>query len=115
MCSSQAIWMVTIEEQLISRWQMLKDIKFDENNICSACNFNQLKWNNVIDWKEREKELVELCNEFRKNDGSYDCIVGGSGDKDSVFQSHILKYNYGMHLRFVVDLEVGAQQYGIVV
>ena len=26
-----------------------------------------------------------------------DCIVGGSGGKDSVFQSHILKYKYKMN------------------
>ena len=87
----------SINEYFHTKDSVQTTIKFDENNICSACNFNQLKWNNVIDWKEREKELVELCNEFRKNDGSYDCIVGGSGGKDSVFQSHILKYKYGMH------------------
>ena len=30
-------------------------------------------------------------------DGSYDCIVPGSGGKDSAFQAHILKYKYGMN------------------
>lgn len=72
-------------------------VDFDENNICAACNFNKLKWNNVIDWEEREKELIEICNQYRKDDGSYDCLVGGSGGKDSVYQSHILKYKYGMN------------------
>ena len=72
-------------------------VKFDENNICSACNFNKLKWNNVINWEDREKELIELCDKHRKKDGSYDCIVGGSGGKDSVFQSHVLKYKYIMN------------------
>ena len=72
-------------------------VDFDENNICAACNFNKLKWNNVIDWEEREKELIEICNQYRKDDGSYDCLVGGSGGKDSVYQSHVLKYKYGMN------------------
>ena len=46
-----------------------------------------------IDWDEREKELIELCDQYRTKDGSYDCIVGGSGGKDSAMQSHLLKYN----------------------
>ncbi len=74
-----------------------KTIKFDKNNICDACNYNKLKWNKTINWEDREKELIELCNRYRKTDGSYDCIVGGSGGKDSVFQTHILKYKYNMN------------------
>jgi len=72
-------------------------IKFDDNGVCAACNFNKKKWDDTIDWKEREKELIELCNKFRKTNGEYDCIIGGSGGKDSVFQSHILKYKYNMN------------------
>lgn len=72
-------------------------LSFDGEGVCHACHFNQLKENDVIDWAEREKELIELCDHYRKTDGSYDCIVGGSGGKDSAMQSHLLKYNYGMH------------------
>ncbi len=45
----------------------------------------------------REKELKELCDRYRKTDGSYDCLVPGSGGKDSFYASHVLKYKYGMH------------------
>ena len=72
-------------------------MQFDENGVCHACNFNELKWEQEIDWDEREKELIELCDQYRKTDGSYDCIVGGSGGKDSAMQSHLLKYKYGMN------------------
>tara|TARA_Y100001970_G_scaffold11495_1_gene13292 strand:- start:26 stop:1264 length:1239 start_codon:yes stop_codon:yes gene_type:complete len=72
-------------------------IRFDNDNICAACNYNKLKWNQTINWEDREKELIELCNKHRKTDGSYDCIIGGSGGKDSVYQSHILKYKYNMN------------------
>ena len=51
----------------------------------------------TVDWEERERELRELRNQYRKSDGSYDCIVPGSGGKDSSFQSHVLKYKYGMN------------------
>ena len=74
-------------------------MQFDENGVCHACNFNELKWEQEIDWDEREKELIELCDQYRKTDGSYDCIVGGSGGKDSAMQSHLLKYKYGMNPR----------------
>ena len=47
------------------------------------------KKNNLIDWSEREKKLIELCDKFRKSDGSYDCIVPGSGGKDSFYASHL--------------------------
>ena len=72
-------------------------IEFDDNGVCAACNFNKLKWNDKIDWKEREKELLELCKNYRKDNGEYDCIVGGSGGKDSIFQSWELKYKYKMN------------------
>lgn len=70
-------------------------ITFDENGVCSACNYAEYK--NKIDWDLREKELKQLCDKFRKNDGSYDVIVPCSGGKDGGFVAHQLKYKYGMH------------------
>jgi hypothetical protein len=51
----------------------------------------------TIDWAERERELRDLCDRYRKTDGSYDCLVPGSGGKDSFKQTHLLRYKYGMH------------------
>lgn len=73
-----------------------KTIHFDEHGICDACNF-ALKKKQGIDWVEREKQLWELCDRHRSKDGSYDCIVPGSGGKDSFYASHILRTKYGMH------------------
>ena len=73
-----------------------KTINFDENGVCDACNFSDKKAA-TINWDEREARLIELCNIHRKNDGSYDCIVPGSGGKDSFYASHILKTKYGMN------------------
>ena len=70
-------------------------ILFDANGVCDACNFVEKK--GQIDWDERERSLIDLCNQHRKTDGSYDCIVPGSGGKDSFYASHILKTKYGMH------------------
>lgn len=70
-------------------------LHFDEQGICDACRFAEVK--EKIEWKKREEELVRLLDRHRSKDGSYDCIVPGSGGKDSVYAAHILKYKYGMH------------------
>jgi len=64
------------------------------SSICDACNYNETK--KKIDWKKRESELTELLDKYRKTNG-YDCVVPGSGGKDSAFTAHILKYKYGMN------------------
>jgi N-acetyl sugar amidotransferase len=68
---------------------------FDSEGICDACRANELK--NAIDWEKREQELIKLLDKYRSKDGSYDCLVPGSGGKDSAFQAHVLKYKYGMN------------------
>lgn len=70
---------------------------FSEDGICAACKFAQIK-DHEINWQKREKELLELCNKYRsKNSNTYDCVIPGSGGKDSRFTSHILKHKYGMN------------------
>lgn len=71
-------------------------IGFDEDGICSACNFQETK-SKQINWNEREKALIKLLDAHRSKDGSYDVIVPGSGGKDSAYTAHILKYKYGMN------------------
>ena len=70
-------------------------LHIDEEGVCDACRFAQQKEN--IDWEAREQELLALLNRYRRNDGYYDCIVPGSGGKDSGLAAHLLKYKYGMH------------------
>jgi N-acetyl sugar amidotransferase len=70
-------------------------LKIDENSsTCDACNYNETK--KKIDWKKRENDLIELLDKYRKTKG-YDCVVPGSGGKDSAYTAHILKYKYGMN------------------
>ena len=72
-----------------------KYMQIDDEGICDACRQAESKI--TIDWDERELELKDLLARYRKNDGQYDCLVPGSGGKDSAYQAHILKYKYGMH------------------
>jgi N-acetyl sugar amidotransferase len=67
-----------------------------QNGICDACATAKVK-NESIDWEKREFDLKVLCEKFRSRNGSYDCLVPGSGGKDSVFAAHVLKTKYGMN------------------
>lgn len=80
--------------EFIAKDNIKKGIEVNSNNICDACKYNDIK--NKIDWEEREKKLISLCNKYRKSSG-YDCIIPGSGGKDSAYASHLLKYKYGMN------------------
>lgn len=72
-----------------------RTLRFDQDGVCDACRVAEQK--ELIDWKQREDELLRLLDKHRRTDGHYDCIVPGSGGKDSAFQAHVLKYKYGMH------------------
>ena len=73
-----------------------KSMHIGEDGVCDACHACRNKVGR-IDWEDRERRLRELCDRYRKTDGSYDCLVPGSGGKDSFYAAHMLKYKYGMH------------------
>ena len=67
---------------------------FDKNCISDPWKYSRRKLK--IDYKEREKKLLKLLSKHRGKYGKYDCIVPGSGGKDSCYAAHVLKYKYGM-------------------
>lgn len=70
-------------------------LKFDENGVCTACNWAKEK-RTVVDWKARENELIALCDKHKATHSFFNCVVPVSGGKDSSTVSHKLKYKYGM-------------------
>ena len=78
-----------------SREETKQTIGFDDEGVCAACRYQEVKAAQ-INWEAREEELVSLCDRYRSSSG-YDVVVPGSGGKDSAFTSHILKYKYGMN------------------
>jgi N-acetyl sugar amidotransferase len=86
----------SVNEYAHTRHSHKQTIAFNEDGVCSAC-INKEKQHKDVDWKQREKELHDICDRHRKNDGSYDCIVPGSGGKDSVYAAWLLKYKYKMN------------------
>lgn len=71
-------------------------LHISDAGICDPCTLCEEK-DRTINWKKREEELAKLCDKFRRNDGRYDCIVPGSGGKDSVMAAWVLKYKFNMH------------------
>lgn len=70
-------------------------IGFDADGVCDACRVAETK--HAINWGQRRDELADLCNRHRSTDGTYDCIVPGSGGKDSFVAAHMLRTQFGMH------------------
>ena len=72
------------------------ELEFDENGICDACKSAEEK--EKIDWNSRKKELEKILDKYKSKDGSnYDCIIPVSGGKDSHYQTHIIKNEFGLN------------------
>ena len=72
------------------------DLSFDENGICDACRFVDVK--DTTNWDLRRKELTEIFEKFKNKDGSnYDCVIPVSGGKDSTFQTYVVKKEFGLN------------------
>ena len=73
-------------------------LRFNKDGTCKSCELIQRKKNistkQNIDWKEREAHLKSILDKYRSRNGSFDCIVPGSGGKDSVLQAQVLKEKY---------------------
>jgi len=69
-------------------------IEFNSEGICNACQWHEKK--KTIDWEGRQWDLEKLCDQFKKDDGYWDCIVPASGGKDSTYIADKL-LQLGMH------------------
>ena len=64
-------------------------LTFDPEGVCSGCKIHEEK--DVLDWLEREKDLVSLVSKFRGHHESYDCVVPVQGTGDDFFVVNYLK------------------------
>lgn len=75
-------------------------IIFDENGLCSGCNYYDTRKNLKISWGERKQLLEKIIEESKdyskKNNSNYDCIIPVSGGKDSSYQVYYLKKNFNI-------------------
>lgn len=71
-------------------------VMYDVHGVCNACTWAEVK-RTVVDWNKRERELMDLCDRYRRSDGYWDVLVPCSGGKDSAYIAWKLKYEYGMN------------------
>ncbi len=71
----------------------------DDEGVCSSCRVAE-EYNKLGDemWSTRKQKFEELLDRYRNPDQSnYDCIIPVSGGKDSYWQAHIIKKEYGLN------------------
>ena len=73
-------------------------IHFDKEGICDACRVKEQKA--AIDWRQREEELRDLCDRYRRNDGRYE----HSFVANNVDSSHVMHYCEYAGNRFVASV-----------
>lgn len=68
----------------------------NEDGICGACQWHVKK--QTIDWKEREQQFYTIARWARATTkASWDCVLGVSGGKDSIWQAYMLRDKFKMN------------------
>jgi len=74
-------------------------MEFDEQGVCTGCQMAKVKAAiPASEWRRRKQLLREVLEKYRCRDGSrHDVVVAVSGGKDSYFQVHLLKEEFGLN------------------
>lgn len=74
-------------------------MEFDDAGECTGCQMARVKA--AIprsEWTRRRTILAQILDQYRSGDSErHDCVVAVSGGKDSYFQTHVLKHEFGMN------------------
>src|SRR5690606_21219293 len=65
-------------------------LTFDSDGSCSACQWSREKAR--MDWGPRRRQLDEMLDSIRRDDGGFDCLVPVSGGKDGSYVAYQLKH-----------------------
>jgi len=84
---------------------------FSEDGICGACIWQ--KEMSIINWDQREKELVDIAEWAKSTSKSnYDCVIGVSGGKDSTKQALTARDRLGLRCLLVNSEPAGITDIG---
>jgi imidazoleglycerol phosphate synthase cyclase subunit len=74
-------------------------MEFDAGGICMGCRMAEVKA--AIpknEWARRKKIFRAILEKYRCRDGSrHDVVIAVSGGKDSWFQTHVIKHEFGLN------------------
>lgn len=74
-------------------------IFFNEKSVCGACLWEEEK--KRIDWSKRIIELKNIVADAKKENSTYDCVIGVSGGKDSTKQALTARDTLGLRCLLV--------------
>ena len=73
------------------------NLSFDEQGVCSVCRDHERQWK---DWNqqlaEKERLLLQLCDDARRQKKEFDVLVPLSGGKDSMYVLYYAVQKLGM-------------------
>jgi imidazoleglycerol phosphate synthase cyclase subunit len=74
-------------------------LEFDEHGVCTGCSIGDTKqFISSEEWTRRRERLQAIFEKYRCKDGTrYDCVIPVSGGKDSYFQTHVIKNEFGLN------------------
>jgi imidazoleglycerol phosphate synthase cyclase subunit len=74
-------------------------MEFDQQGVCMGCRMAEVKEAIApAEWGRRKELLRGILDKYRCKDGSrYDCVIPVSGGKDSYFQTHLIKNEFGLN------------------
>lgn len=74
-------------------------MEFNAAGECTGCQMARVKQHiPASEWARRKDLLRDILDRYRCRDGSrHDCVIAVSGGKDSYFQTHVLKHEFGMN------------------
>ena len=74
-------------------------MEFDDSGVCTGCQMAAVKAAIApAEWTRRRELLRDLIERYRCRDGSrHDVVIAVSGGKDSYFQAHVLKHEFGLN------------------
>jgi imidazoleglycerol phosphate synthase cyclase subunit len=74
-------------------------MEFDEHGVCMGCRMSGVKAAiPASEWERRRKLLRDIFARYKSRDGSrHDVVIAVSGGKDSWYQTHVIKHEFGLN------------------
>lgn len=74
-------------------------MEFDEAGVCMGCRMSDVKATiTSAEWDRRRTILKDIFEKYRCKDGRrHDVVIAVSGGKDSYFQTHVIKHEFGLN------------------
>jgi len=74
-------------------------MEFDADGVCMGCRMAEVKAAIAPqEWVRRKELLRDILEQYRCRDGSrHDVVIAVSGGKDSWFQAHVIKHEFGLN------------------